>query len=100
VGPGVAPAAGFGFVTVGPVPSRAAVRFACRVPEAGDVSLEIFDPAGRRVREVSNGAREPGIFQVAWDGAAEDGRRVAPGVYLARLAMAGRSAVRRVTITR
>jgi hypothetical protein len=100
VTPGSDPGAGFGFVTVGPVPSAGAVRFTCRAPEAGPVRLEIFDPAGRRVSELIDDVHSAGLFEKVWSGEGDDGRRAAPGVYLARLSMPGRAAVRRVTLSR
>ena len=90
----------FGFDHVGPVPSRGEVRFACRIPASGNVSLEIFDPAGRRVREVTRGERGAGHFEVVWRGETENGGSAAPGIYLARLAMPGHYAVRRIALVR
>ena len=90
----------FGFDYAGPVPSRGEVRFACRIPAGGNVSLEILDLAGRRVREVTRGERSAGQFEVVWRGETETGRSAAPGVYLARLSMPGRYAVRRIALLR
>ena len=99
VSPGSAPGPSFGFDRVGPVPSSDQVRFSCRIPASGVVSLEIFDAAGRRVREVTRGERSAGGFEVSWRGETDDGRAASPGIYLARLSMLGRSAVRHIAIT-
>ncbi len=59
------------------------IKFA--VPDAGDVQLAVFDLRGRMVKELVNGHRDPGHFQVLWDGRDDGGRSVASGVYFARL---------------
>jgi hypothetical protein len=100
VGGGGSTSLTFGFDHVGPVPSRGEVRFACRIPVSGSVSLEIFDPAGRRVREVTRGERGAGRFEAVWRGETENGGSAAPGIYLARLAMPGHYAVRRIALIR
>jgi hypothetical protein len=57
---------------------------------AGDVALDIYDAAGRRVRSVSAGWQQPGRYDLGenllcWDGRTDKGREVASGVYYARL---------------
>src|SRR5262249_28438260 len=58
------------------------LRFALRQP--GEVRLEVFDVAGRRVATLLEGTRGAGEHEVAWDGETRAGmaRR---GVYFARL---------------
>ena len=93
-------AAALGFDWVGPLPAANTVHFACHVPEAGAVRLELFDLAGRRVAMLADGARVAGPFTTTWSGHADDGRRLPAGVYLARLSMPGVAAVRRVVLSR
>jgi hypothetical protein len=47
-----------------------------------DATLSVFDVAGRRVREFR---MSPSTAPVVWDGADDNGQRVAAGVYLMRL---------------
>ncbi len=51
----------------------------------GDVRLEVFDLAGRKVASLIDGAMEPGRHSVAWTALDADGRGLASGVYFARL---------------
>jgi hypothetical protein len=84
-----------------PNPAAQAVDFLFEVPApGGEVKLEVYDAAGRLVREVTRGARAPGEGRVRWEGTGADGRRVPSGVYLARLSMGGQSAVRKVVFSR
>lgn len=53
----------------------------------GAVEVGIFDLAGRRVRQVYRGADTSGQYARMWDGRADGGSVVAPGVYLYRVQM-------------
>jgi hypothetical protein len=72
-------------LAVYPRPASGAVRFAW--PAASEKArLEIFDVTGARRRsiEIAAGARD-----FDWDLADDAGRRIPPGVYLARVAAGG-----------
>jgi glucose/arabinose dehydrogenase len=78
---------------------RATVRFS--VPEAGPVTVGVFDAAGRRVHLVFAGSLEAGTHEVHWDGTVTDGSgsgssRATPGIYFVRIEAAGRPATTRV----
>ncbi len=62
-----------------PAPGAAALRFA--IGGAGQVRAEIFDPQGRRVRELG-GRFAAGQHALLWDGLDAQGRAVPAGVYL------------------
>jgi flagellar hook assembly protein FlgD len=47
--------------------------------------LSIYDTAGRLVRRLDHGVREPGKYTVEWDGRDARGRAVKNGVYFYRL---------------
>lgn len=49
------------------------------------VSVELYDLTGARVRRLVEGTARSGPLSVAWDGRDDQGRRVTPGIYLARL---------------
>ena len=59
------------------------------LPRAATVTLAIYDPAGRRVRELFVGSASAGTHRVRWDGRGRDGRPAASGVYFARLVVGG-----------
>ena len=68
-----------------PNPSSGTITLGFTLPAAGRVSLEIVDLTGRRVRLLASDTLAAGAHAVAWDGRDGAGRRMAPGVYLARL---------------
>jgi len=73
-----------------PNPFRGETQIALSVPEAGEVTLKVYDVSGRQVATLVDGVLEAGSHQIAWDGRAEGGRRVAPGLYLAVVRMSGK----------
>jgi len=70
------------------------------LPRAADVSLRVYDVAGRLVRTLESGALPAGERTVRWDGRDDSGRPVANGVYLVRLLAEDVSRTRRVTVLR
>ncbi len=46
-----------------------------------EVNLRIYDVRGRLVRTLIDDWKEPGSYQVSWDGRDDRGRRVASGIY-------------------
>ena len=70
----------FSWRFAGPNPVRGAAAFDVSLPESREVSIEIFDVSGRRVRAL--GARlAAGPHRLAWDGADDAGRPVGGGAY-------------------
>ncbi len=55
------------------------IKFSVATP--GEVSLRIYDIAGRMLRTLVRGWREPGEYSETWDGKGDDGRSLPSGVY-------------------
>jgi photosystem II stability/assembly factor-like uncharacterized protein len=55
------------------------------LPAPSEVSLEVYDLAGRKVRSLESGPVGAGEHGVQWDGRNDAGQRVASGIYFARL---------------
>ncbi|MCK4306232.1 MAG: CotH kinase family protein [Candidatus Eisenbacteria sp.] len=66
-----------------PFGSTAAISFF--LPEAGEVCVHIYDPAGRLVARPFHGPAESGEHKVVWDGRTDEGKLLPPGVYYCRL---------------
>jgi hypothetical protein len=97
-GPGTG-VAGLALSAAWPSPARSGetMRFRCTLPVAARVRLSIVDVRGRTVAAPFAGALPAGVSELAWDGRADDGARVSPGMYFARLAgSSGAAAVRQV----
>lgn len=72
-----------------PNPSRGQVALDFAVPRMADVSLTIYDVAGRLVRKLVDGPVAPGPHTIIWDSRDRSGRRVSSGVYLVRFTAPG-----------
>jgi len=55
------------------------------LPQAGKVTLLIYNLLGDEVRVFYEAEREAGHYRLTWDGKDSQGRNVAAGVYLYRL---------------
>lgn len=63
----------------------AATTIAFELPQAGRVSISIFNLQGQLIRRLVDQAFAPGTQKVTWDGRDEVGQEVSAGVYLYRL---------------
>ena len=71
------------------------------LPAASPVRLVVYDVLGRRVRTLrEDPSAGPGRFRVVWDGADDQGRPAASGVYLLRLTAGPDRASGRVVLLR
>ena len=68
------------------------------LPTTGQVELTIYNTLGQRVATLVSGEFPAGLHQVVWDGRDGDGRTVASGVYLYRLAAAGNIMTRKMML--
>jgi hypothetical protein len=59
------------------------IQYELRQPD--QVSLRVYDPCGRLVAALVDGAREAGRHAVTWDGRDEHGSSVGSGVYMVRM---------------
>jgi hypothetical protein len=83
-----------------PNPFNPVCEFRVSVPAAGALSVEIFDARGRRVRSLATERVEAGQRTVRWDGRDREGRPAPAGVYLARIAVAGRATSIKLTLAK
>jgi subtilisin family serine protease len=83
-------------LAIRPNPSTGSARLELELPRAGIARVEIFDPSGRRVARLLEGALPAGRHRVEWNGRAADGRPVAAGIYVARLESAAGSLERKL----
>jgi hypothetical protein len=91
----VARPTGLRITGVFPSPASGDVWIAYETPARGGVRVAVYDVAGRRVAELRNGHRPPGLHREVWDGRVADGSRAAAGLYVVRLEQGNRTASRR-----
>jgi hypothetical protein len=83
-----------------PNPTRGAATVELTLPRAADVTVEVFDPAGRRVKTLTENALPAGLNRVTWDGVDSNGRAVGAGTYVYRIEALGETRTAKVTVVR
>lgn len=68
-----------------PNPFNPQTHISYRLPEAGSVSLIVFNVTGQVVRRLVDEHQDPGDYTVTWDGTDEMRRPVTSGVYFYQL---------------
>jgi len=82
-------------------PGLEGTRLRFDLAQPADVSLEVFDVAGRRIVSLEHAALPAGVHGLQWDVRGDRGERLAAGVYFVRLGLAGQpSQTVRVTVLR
>ena len=64
-----------------PNPFNPSTNIQFEIPSRGDVTVNVYDLAGRLVRQLDHGIRDAGIQTLQWDGRNNHNQPVATGVY-------------------
>ncbi len=83
-----------------PNPFNPCVTLAYRASVSCRVQLSIVDLTGRQVRLLYEGTVPPGIHQVRWNGADDEGNNAASGVYLVRMQVRDRVETKKMALMR
>jgi ASPIC/UnbV protein/VCBS repeat protein/flagellar hook capping protein FlgD len=70
------------------------------LPAAAQVSVEIHDARGRRVRSLFSGYKGAGNHQITWQGQSDNGRSLSSGVYFVTLLTEEHRMTQRVVLTK
>ena len=84
--------------TPNPASVVATIRFG--VEQRSDTRLGVYDVAGRRVRMLAEGSMDAGVYSLTWDGRDDASRRVAAGVYIAKLETGGQRLTQKLVLTK
>jgi hypothetical protein len=68
-----------------PNPFNTSTEISFSLPISGDISLEIYDIMGNRVKTLVEEYRAAGSYKVIWDGNNDSGEKAASGLYLYKL---------------
>ena len=72
-----------------PTPTGGPVTVAWGLAQPSQVTLEVYNLAGRKVRTLVQESLPAGSHSFLWDGRDADGRRASQGIYLVRMRFAG-----------
>ena len=80
----------FGLIGAHPSPFSGATRISYAIEARSGVSLKVHDAAGRVVKDLFDGLKDPGVYDVTWDGRDDSGRELPSGVYFYSLSSGNR----------
>jgi hypothetical protein len=83
-----------------PNPARGPFTLSFALPRETRVRVNVYDAAGRRVRELASGALPAGQHALAWDLRDQGGQAVGAGIYFARLEAEGSSFTKKLVMVR
>ncbi len=84
----------------GPNPFNPATMISFTLPGRNDVTLSIYAPSGRLVRNLLSGTLPGGDHSVRWNGLDDGGAAAASGVYFTRLTAGSASATAKLNLVR
>lgn len=94
-----APPSDYALRSVFPNPFSGTMEIRYDIPASGgDVSLRIYDVAGRLVRNLVHGVPAAGTYRTVWNGTDDSGRRAGPGLYLLSFVAPGRESTRKIVL--
>jgi len=70
------------------------------VTAASDISIEIYDAAGRAIKTLVDTRQKPGSYVVYWDGITEKGLKVPAGVYFCQIESDNHSTTAKLALIR
>ncbi|MCK4754050.1 MAG: T9SS type A sorting domain-containing protein, partial [Calditrichia bacterium] len=70
------------------------------LPERSDVTLEVYNMLGQKIKTLVNEPQSEGYYQIIWDGRTDTGNLVGSGVYFYRIQANNFSKVRKMILVR
>jgi len=83
-----------------PTPAKTGTVLRFALPKSANVSLDVFDIAGRSVRNLASGSMAAGVHTTSWDLRDMDGGRVEGGMYFLRLRVDNQVLTQRLAVVR
>jgi len=81
-----------------PNPFNPSTTISFGVNEPAEVSIDIFNVRGQKVRSLVSGMYGVGVHNVVWNGLSDDGRAVGSGVYFYRMVAGDYSGVKKMLL--
>jgi hypothetical protein len=73
-------------------------QIAFQIPQAGELSLVVYNTLGQTVRALAQGVLDARFHRVVWDGKDSLGRSVSSGVYLIRMRAASFKSIKKMLL--
>ena len=83
-----------------PNPFNSSTEISFSLPADADVTLEVFDLNGKKVRTLADGRFSAGAHTIAWNGKDDSGKDVPGGVYFYKLSTDSATRTRRMVLVK
>jgi len=83
-----------------PNPFNPSTTIAFHLQKAGEVSVDIYNIKGQKIRELVSGYRHEGVHTLIWNGCDKRGVPVSSGVYICRLLMGDQVLARQMMLAK
>ena len=87
-------------VGAAPNPFNPVTSISFELSARAEVSLEVYNVSGQRVKTLASGSWDAGRHSVTWNGTDQSGRGVSSGVYFTLFRSGGKTESKRVTLLR
>lgn len=72
------------------------IRYA--LPEKSDITVEIYNALGQRIKTLISGKRDAGFHTITWDATNDAGQQVSSGIYLYRVTAGSNSGIKKMIL--
>jgi len=83
-----------------PNPFNPTTQISFSVNQQSEVSLDVFNVLGQKVKSLYSGTIPAGDYTVEWDGTANNGKSVASGIYFYKLAASDQQEIKKMVLVR
>ena len=83
-----------------PNPFNPETSITYQVPKTSLVKIEVFKLLGQKLRTLVNEERNPGSYQIMWNGLDDQGKSVSSGVYLYKMQSGDFSTIKKMVLVR
>jgi hypothetical protein len=97
-GEGETPVASLATMEIYPNPFNPSTTIRFSLPEATEITLEVYNLKGQLVRTLAKGIADSGRQSVSWDGTDNQNRRVGSGLYYSKLSYQNKSLVQKMVM--
>jgi len=81
-----------------PNPFNPVTTIAYGIPEAGHVSVEVYNVSGQRTATLVDEDMDAGVHEVLWRGVNDDGESVGSGIYFYRVSSGGSTSMKKMIL--
>jgi subtilisin family serine protease len=88
------------YMKIHPDPTRGYATISYSLPHQDDVSIDIYDIVGKKIRTLVSGVLSPGIHQITFDGIDSQGLLIPSGIYFYHMNVGGHTITEKMVLIR